>query len=313
MELRIRPIEERDVEEADRIIRLAFGTFLGVPDPMAVFGDSDFAHTRYRAAPDSAFVAEANGRVVGSNFVTRWGSFGFFGPLTIEPRLWDKGIAQRLLEPTMRLFEEWQCSNTGLFTFGHSTKHVSLYQKFGFWARFLTSIMSKGVMRAQSVEDCVLFSRLRPAEKIEALAGCREATGLIYDGLDVTREITAVDEQKLGDTVIRFEDSKVSALAVCHLGPSTEAGRGICYVKFGCVRPGPGAQSAFELILADCEALAGTGGASRLVAGVNLSRHEAYRVMLGKGFRTDMQGVAMHRNNEPGFCRPGLFVIDDWR
>jgi hypothetical protein len=87
MEVRIRPIQERDLSEADRIVRLAFGTFLNVQDPMSVFGDSDFAHTRYRAAPDCAFVAEADDRLVGSNFVTQWGSFGFFGPLSIEPRM----------------------------------------------------------------------------------------------------------------------------------------------------------------------------------------------------------------------------------
>src|SRR6516164_4025429 len=102
MDIRVRKIEARDIYEVDRIIRLAFGTFLGAPDPMTVFGDSDFAHTRYRAAPENAFVAEANGRVVGSNFLTRWGSFGFFGPLSIEPQFWDKGVAQRLLEPTMQ-------------------------------------------------------------------------------------------------------------------------------------------------------------------------------------------------------------------
>jgi len=26
-----------------------------------------------------------------------------------------------------------------------------------------------------------------------------------------------------------------------------------------------------------------------------------------------MQGVTMHRPNEPGYSRPGAFVIDDWR
>ena len=41
MQIRIRPLEERDLAEADRILRLAFGTFLGLPDPLKMFGDSD--------------------------------------------------------------------------------------------------------------------------------------------------------------------------------------------------------------------------------------------------------------------------------
>ena len=31
------------------------------------------------------------------------------------------------------------------------------------------------------------------------------------------------------------------------------------------------------------------------------------------GFRTKIQGVCMHRPNKPGYHRPGIFVIDDWR
>jgi GNAT superfamily N-acetyltransferase len=313
MELRIRRIEERDVVEVDRIFRLAFCTFLGVTDPLTVFGDSDMVRTRFRAAPDSAFVAEADGQLVGSNFLTRWGSFGFFGPLTIEPRLWDRGVAKRLMEPTMQLFDEWKCSSVGLFTFAHSPKHVSLYQKFGFWPRFLTPVMSKSVTRAEPVDGYVTLSSLRPENRAEVLAACRKSAGLIYDGLDVTREIEAVDLQKLGETLIRFDESKVSAFAVCHLGAGSEAGSGDCYVKFGCVRPGAGAKLEFERLLAACEHLASTRAAARLVAGVNVGRHEAYRAMLARGFRTDLQGVAMHRDNDPGYCRPSVFVIDDWR
>ncbi len=313
MEVRIRPIQEGDVGEADRIVRLAFGTFLNVPDPMSVFGDSDFAHTRYRAAPDCAFVAEADDRLVGSNFVTQWGSFGFFGPLSIEPRMWNQGIAQKLLEPTVALLEKWNCTHAGLFTFSHSPQHAALYQKFGFWSRFLTPIMSREVRNNQAQEPCVRFSELRPEQKTGMTAACRDATTAIYDGLDVTREIEAVDSQRLGDTLVQLDDSQVRSFAVCHVGANTEAGSGACYVKFGCARPGGSAQSDFEKLLKLCEAFAASRGASRLVAGVNMGRHEAYRTMLALGFRTDMLGVAMHRPNEPGFSKPGVYIIDDWR
>src|SRR6185437_2287329 len=109
MQIDIRPLEQRDVEKADRIVRLAFGTFLGVSDPMTVFGDSDFAHTRYLAAPDSAIAAFSGGELAGSNFITKWGSFGFFGPLSVHPRLWDQGVALRLLQATMEFFDNSHC------------------------------------------------------------------------------------------------------------------------------------------------------------------------------------------------------------
>ncbi|HEX3371073.1 MAG TPA: hypothetical protein VHS08_01070, partial [Candidatus Acidoferrales bacterium] len=106
-EIRIRPLLEEDLPEADRIMRLAFGTFLGLPDPLKFMGDADYARTRWPVDPSAVFGAELKGVLVGSNFATRWGSFGFFGPLTIRPDLWDRGVAQKLLGPTIDLFDEW--------------------------------------------------------------------------------------------------------------------------------------------------------------------------------------------------------------
>jgi len=122
-----------------------------------------------------------------------------------------------------------------------------------------------------------------------------------------------VDKQRLGDTVLLTEGSSISAFAVCHVGPKTEAGTGVCYVKFAAVRPGATAHANFERLLKGCEAYAASRKAANLVAGVNMSHHEAYRTMVANGFRTDLQGVAMQKGNEIGFNRSGLYVLDDWR
>ncbi len=101
--------------------------------------------------------------------------------------------------------------------------------------------------------------------------------------------------------------------AVCHCGPGTEAGSGACYVKFGAVRQGLAAGQFFDRLLGVCEALALAEGSSRLVAGVNAGREAAYRKMMAHGFRTVIQGVAMQKPNEPGYNRPDVYLIDDWR
>jgi GNAT superfamily N-acetyltransferase len=313
LEIRIRPLEERELPEADRIIRLAFGTFLGLPDPTKTFGDSDFAFTRFRAAPDSALAAEADGKLVGSNFATRWGSFGFFGPLSVEPRVQEQKIARRLLDSTMELFQSWGCRHTGLFTFSHSPKHAALYQKFDYWSRFLTPVMSKQVASGTPQPPYARFSSLSADQKQEAVAGCGEVTGAVYDGLDVSREIRAVDSQRLGDTILLLDGSKVSAFGVCHVGPKTEAGSDICYVKFGAVRPGVAARANFEHLLDACEAFTASQGMARLSAGVNMGRHEAYQMMVQRRYRTDLMGVAMQRRNDQGFNRGDVYVLDDWR
>jgi hypothetical protein len=83
--VRIRPLAEEDLDEADRIFRVAFGTFFGMREPQKFSGDADSVQTRWRAYPGVALAAELDGRLVGSNFAANWGSVGFFGPLTNEP------------------------------------------------------------------------------------------------------------------------------------------------------------------------------------------------------------------------------------
>jgi predicted N-acetyltransferase YhbS len=315
----IGPLKESELEEADRIFRLAFGTFLGLPDPLTFMGDAGYVRTRWQADPASAFVAEVDGELVGSNFATNWGSVAFFGPLSVRPDLWDKGIGARLVEPAMERFAEWEIEHAGLFTWSHSPKHSYLYQKFGFWARYLTAIMSKSVVERLMVgEDepessWSRFSALSEEDREETLNTCGEVTGTVYDGLDVSGEIRAVASQDLGDTVLLWDDSGLAGLAVCHCGAGTEAGSGACYVKFGAIRPGPDAGRNFERLLDACEALAAAEGLQVLIAGTNMGRHKAYRGLLARGFRTEIQGVTMHRPNEPGYNRPGVYIIDDWR
>ena len=58
----IRHMTEEDLKEADRIIRLAFGTFRGYEDPENYRADSRYAYPRYNADPSASFVAEHNGK-----------------------------------------------------------------------------------------------------------------------------------------------------------------------------------------------------------------------------------------------------------
>jgi GNAT superfamily N-acetyltransferase len=155
IKIKIRQLAESDLDAADCMFRLAFGTFLGLPDPMTSFGNADYVKTRFLADPTSTLAAEfVNGQLVGFNFVTNWGSIGYFGPLVVHPDYWDQGIAKQLLEPTMNIFDkEWHTKHAGLFTFAQSTKHVGIYQKFGFWPRFLTIIMSKPVWTVEEEQE----------------------------------------------------------------------------------------------------------------------------------------------------------------
>ena len=307
---------QADLAEADRICRLAFGTFLNLPEPMRFMGDSDFAVSRWKADPTAAFAAEHDGKLIGSNFATNWGSFGFFGPLTIHPEFWDRGIAQQLLVPTMELFRRWGCRHLGLYTFAHSPKHTLLYQKFGFWPRDLVTALVQEVTGASSKPNSGVsrFSEAKPGDRASLLASGRELTGSIFEGLDVSREICAVIEQDLGDTVLVWDGSILAAFAVCHAGPGTEAGSGVCYMKFAAVRPGPQVSRNFSRLLEACEFFSRERGATKVRAGANFARRESFREIYARGYRTEFQGVAMETGDAcSGYNRAGVYILDDWR
>jgi GNAT superfamily N-acetyltransferase len=311
----IRPLLEVDLGQADRVFRLAFGTFLKLDPPELFGGDGDCIATRWRANPDQAFVAAVGDVVIGSVFVANWGSVGFFGPLTVRPDYWDRGVGKRLIEPVVGLFDRWKTRHAGLYTFANSQKHIGLYQKFGFWPRFLTMSMTRPITRSERAPQAEWFSELARAGREGALASCRELTNTVYEGLDVTREIESASNQSMGDTILLWEPgrSRLAGLAVCHVGAGTEAGSGTCYVKFATARSGSAAGYRFGALLDECEALGAHRGASVLLAGVNSGRSEAYRLMLARSFRSVFSGVTMHRPDEPGYSRPEVFLIDDWR
>ena len=309
----IRPLEERDLDQADRIMRVAFGTYLKAPNPIEVFGDGDWVHTRYFADPEAAFCAEVDGEVAGSNLATRWGSFGFFGPLTVRVDLWDRGIATRLMEPVMDLFELWGVRHAGLFTWPESPKHIGLYNKFGFWPQQLNPVLANEISAPGVVAGYETFSAARKAgAEAEILEQCRRVAGANYEGLDLEREILAAEDQGLGETVLLTEGD-ITGFAVCHCGGGSEAGSGACFIKFGAVLPGDQAETRFGRLLDACESLAAERDLSRLMAGVNTARHGAYRALLGRGYRAMINGLTMMRPNDSAYNRPDVYVIDDLR
>jgi hypothetical protein len=221
-----------------------------------------------------------------------------------------------LLEATMKVFDKWGLRHTGLFTFPHSVKHVGLYQKFGYWPRYLTAIMTRTPQAqrpgAKQVDAPTLLSALARSRREQAIQACRKLTHKIDKGLDLTDEIRAVLKQRTGDVVLTCSRGVPDAFAVCLNGPGSEGGEKTCYIKFGAARSGKGAGERFDKLLDACDAFAAARGAT-LEAGVNLAREDAWRRMRAHGYRAITQGVAMQRPHADGFNRADAWVIDDWR
>lgn len=323
----IRAMRADDLAAADRIYRLAFGTQLGLPDPSQFRGDSQVIRVRWTGDSRPCFVAEADGRIVGSVVGMDWGSVFVLGPLTVDPAHAGGGIGRRLIERVVDFVATRGFTLAALFTFPHSPKHIQLYESYGFVPQRLTPVLSKAIAPTPQPpagaggprparpakgwdERIGLSSALSPADNPAALAACRAVSDAVLPGLDLTREIEAIAAQGVGETVL-LNPTHVAGFALCHIGAGSEAGSDTLFVKFACVRPGDAA--GFSRLIDACEHLAAARGAQRIVAGVNRGRDGAYRLMRERGFRAELIGVAMHRPDGPGYNRPEVYAIDDWR
>jgi len=313
-QVKIGPLKQTELSEADRIFRLAFATFLGIPEG-TFMPDRDLVASRYHGRHVKALAARENGRLIGINILTVWGSFAFFGPLTVLPAYWDRGVAQKLLAATVEIFDKARLPRTALFTFPHSTKHVALYNKFGFWPQQLTALMRytpASQPNHASVPSCLFLSTLPRAAREEAIAACRKLADKIDKGLDLTEEIHSLLKQRIGEVVLTYSRNTLDGFAIACHGPGSEGGKQICYLKFAAARGGAGGGERFDRLLGACDLYAAAHGVP-IEAGVNFACEDAYRRMRAHGYRAFAQGVPMQRPNAPGFLRPGAYTISDWR
>ena len=314
--IKIGPLKPAEVPEADRIFRLAFTTFLGIP-PGVFLAGRDFVGSRFRSKHVKALAARDNGRLIGTNFLTVWGKFAFFGPLTVLPEYWDRGVAQRLLEETVAHFDKTKLPRTALFTFPHSPKHVGLYNKFGYWPQQLTAMMHSTPSpapdrRPKAGTSVIHLSTRSEGARKDALAACRKLTERIDKGLDLTEEIGSLLKQHTGEVILTYLRNTLDGFAIAYHGPGSEGGDGLCYLKFGAVRTGVGAGERFDGLLDACDAYARTHNA-KIEAGINFACEDAYKRMRAHGYRSFAQGVPMQRPNAPGFYRSDTYCISDLR
>lgn len=308
-------IRKNELAEADRILRVAFGTFLGLPNPAEFMGDRDLLISRWHGPHVEVLAARQDGRLIGTNVATQWGSFGFFGPLTILPEYWDRGVAQLLLQATEKIFNKRGVKRAGLFTFAASAKHVGLYQKFGYWPQYLTALMAhtpKAETPQSARAAAVHLSTLTKSGREEAIAASARLAGRIEKGLDLSAEIRSMLKQKIGEVVLIYTRKTLDGFAICQHGPGSEGGTKTCYIKFAAARGGAGAGERFDRLLDACDEFALARGAS-LEAGMNLAHEDAYRRMRSHGYRAFGQGVSMQRPHVAGHNRADAYVVDDWR
>lgn len=199
MDIRIRRVRQEDVETCGRICYEAFKTISekhgfppDFPSPEAAAG-----LLSYLLSQEGIYgvVAEADGKVVGSNFLWERAAIAGVGPITIDPAAQNGAIGRRLMNDVMRRAEERRFAGVRLVQAAYHNRSLSLYTKLGFDAREPLSAMQGeplGVVipghdvrpaRESDVEACnKLYLRIHGHEReAELLDAIKQETATVVE------------------------------------------------------------------------------------------------------------------------------------
>ena len=113
-------------------------------------------------------VAEADGRVVGSNFLWENGTIAGVGPITIDTAAQNVAVGRRLMEDVLRRARERGIVGVRLVQAAYHNRSLSLYAKLGFEPREPLSNL-----QGPAIEQQIPGYSVRPATE-EDLGACNE-------------------------------------------------------------------------------------------------------------------------------------------
>jgi len=156
-------------------------------------------------------VAEAEGRVVGSNFLWENAIVAGVGPITVAPGVQNGTVGRRLMEAVLRRARERRFAGIRLVQAAYHNRSLSLYTKLGFDTREPLSVLQGSPIRM----DMAGYS-VRPAHESD-LAACNGLCAWVH-GHDRGPELLAAIRE--GTATVAEREGRLTgyATAVGFLG-----------------------------------------------------------------------------------------------
>jgi predicted N-acetyltransferase YhbS len=173
MSIILRPATPSDAPVAGKICHDAFKTIAeqhgfppDFPSPDIAIGLVDHLISR----PDvHSVIAEAGGRVVGSNFLWEGDNVAGIGPITVDPMQQNAAIGRRLMEAVLERARKKCINAVRLVQAAYHTRSLSLYTKLGFVSREPLVVMQGAALKASVTGHAVRAAQSRDVEAIDAL------------------------------------------------------------------------------------------------------------------------------------------------
>jgi GNAT superfamily N-acetyltransferase len=255
-----------DVPAAGQVVAVAFNDVCqrhGFPSPWPRPETAELVTGFYVGYPEArGFVAENDGRLVGSGFVHVRADKAGIGPVTVAPEAQGSGAGRAIME---RLLEETrECSSVRLIQDAYNNVSFSLYSKLGFVPREVVARFVAEAPRPKLPENSLAVREMTTAD-LESVA--------------------ALDERKTG--MRRRPDFALllglGSQLVCEQGGRLTGF--LCRVRADDeVMLGPGAAERLDDLWALlCEAVR-LSGPARVRFWVTASQHELVRCAFDAGF-----------------------------
>lgn len=178
MDLTLRPGRPEDAETCGGICYEAFAAIARrhnfppdiTPETGAELVSMLLGHPGYYSV-----VAEANGQVVGSNFLDERSLITGVGPITVDPAVQDSRVGRALMQDVMRRATERAAPGIRLVQSAYHNRSLSLYAKLGFQVRDLLACM-QGTPPQGEIPG-YRTRRATPADVEACNAVCRQVHG----------------------------------------------------------------------------------------------------------------------------------------
>jgi predicted N-acetyltransferase YhbS len=173
-----------DAVELGRICHAAFAAIANAHNFPPDFPNAEVATGVVRGMlGNSGFygvVAEADGKLLGSNFLDERNSISGVGPITVDPAIQNKGVGGQLMRAVMERSKDKGFAGIRLVQAGYHTRSLSLYTKLGFDVREHLSCL-QGPPLDRSIDGYAV--RTATAADIETCnALCQQVHGASRDG-----------------------------------------------------------------------------------------------------------------------------------
>jgi GNAT superfamily N-acetyltransferase len=147
MEITLRPAAPGDAGECGRIV---YEAFKGIaerhgfrPDFPSAEAGTGLAQLLNADPSVYGVVAEGEGRVVGSNFISEWDAIRGVGPITVEPGVQARGTGRRLMEAVIERGRD--AAGVRLVQDSFNVASLSLYASLGFDVKEPLALMEGNV------------------------------------------------------------------------------------------------------------------------------------------------------------------------